>query len=42
MSTNITIYLKAEQNVEMQSEDVYVKDIGKVLCSDEHILAKVK
>lgn len=42
MSTNVTIYLKAEQNVEMQSEDVYVKDIGKVLCSDEHILAKVK
>lgn len=42
MSTNITVYLKAEQNVELQSADVYVKDIGKVSCSDEHILAKVK
>ena len=36
-STNATIYINAEQNVELQSEDVYVKDIG-----DEHILAKVK
>lgn len=43
MSTNnVTLYLKAEQNVELQSEDVYVKDIGKMTCSDEHILAKVK
>ncbi len=43
MSTNnATIYLKAKQNVEIQSEDVYVKDIGKLTCSDEHILAKVK
>ena len=43
MSTkNATIYINAEQNVELQSEDVYVKDIGKLSCSDEHILAKVK
>ncbi|MBD5450132.1 MAG: stage V sporulation protein AA [Lachnospiraceae bacterium] len=43
MSTkNTTIYINAEQNVELQSEDVYVKDIGKLSCSDEHILAKVK
>ncbi|MCM1155034.1 MAG: stage V sporulation protein AA [Roseburia sp.] len=43
MSTNnATLYLKAEQNVELPSEDVYVKDIGKMTCSDEHILAKVK
>ncbi len=26
----------------MQSEDVYIKDIGKLTCKDEHILAKVK
>lgn len=37
-----TIYIKAEQNVEIQSEDVYVKDIAKVVCSDENVLAKVK
>lgn len=43
MSTNsATIYIKAEQNVELQSEDVYIKDIGKLACSDEHVLAKVK
>lgn len=43
MSTNSTaIYIKAEQNVEMQTEDVYVKDIAKLTCSDMHILAKVK
>lgn len=43
MSTNnVTLYLKAEQNVELQSEDVYIKDIGKMVCTDEQILAKVK
>ena len=43
MSTSsATIYIKAEQNVEIQTEDVYVKDIAKLTCSDEHILAKVK
>lgn len=43
MSTNnVTIYINAQQNVELQSEDVYVKDIGKLTCSDEHVLAKVK
>lgn len=43
MSTNnVTLYLKAEQNVELQSEDVYIKDIGKMTCTDEQILAKVK
>lgn len=43
MSTNsVTLYLKAEQNTELQSEDVYLKDIGKLVCTDEVILAKVK
>ncbi len=43
MSTsNATIYIKAEQNIELQAEDVYVKDIGKIACSDANILAKVK
>lgn len=41
-ASNATIYLKAEQNVELQSDDVYLKDIGKMTCSDEAILAKVK
>lgn len=43
MSTNnVTLYLKAEQNVELQSDDVFVKDIGKMICTDKQILAKVK
>lgn len=43
MSTNkTTIYLKVEQNVELQSDDVYLKDIGKMTCSDETVLARVK
>ena len=43
MSTiSATIYINAEQNVELQSEDVYVKDIGSLTCSDAHGLAKVK
>lgn len=41
-TTSATIYINAEQNVELQSDDVYVKDIGSLTCSDEHVLAKVK
>lgn len=41
-TTNTTIYINAEQNVELQSEDVYVKDIGSLTCGDEHVLARVK
>ncbi len=42
LDKNATIYIKAEQNVEIQSEDVYVKDIAKLNCSDPHVLAKAK
>ena len=43
MSTNnVILYLKAEQNIELQSEDVYLKDIGKLICTDETILSKAK
>ena len=43
MSTNnVILYLKAEQNIELQSEDVYLKDIGKLIYTDEIILSKVK
>lgn len=43
MSTsNATIYLKAEQNVELQKPEVCVKDIGSLTCSDSHILAKAR
>ena len=43
MSTNrTTIYIKAEQNVELQTEDVFVKDIARIACSDPETLAKEK
>ena len=43
MSTsNVTLYLKAEQNIELQSEDVYLKDIGKLTCTDKNVLSRVK
>lgn len=43
MSTNnATIYLKAEQNIEMQTPEVFVKDIASLTCSDPHMLAKAK
>lgn len=37
-----TIYIKTEQNKELQKDEVLLKDLGKVLCSDPQILAKVK
>lgn len=43
MSTNnVTIYLKAEQNIEMQTPEVCVKDIATLTCADSHVLAKAK
>ncbi|MCM1124351.1 MAG: stage V sporulation protein AA [Eubacterium sp.] len=41
-ANNAILYLKAEQNIELQSEDVYIKDIGKLTCTDEAVLARVK
>lgn len=41
-NSNITIYIKAVQNVELQTENVYVRDIGKLACSDATALAKIK
>ena len=41
-ASGATIYIKAEQNAEMQSADVYLKDIAKLVCSDAQVLAKVK
>ena len=38
----VTIYIKAEQNVELQTDDVHVSDLGKLQCSDPQVLARVK
>ena len=39
---NETVYLKAERNTELQTKDVFLKDIAKVRCANPHIEAKVK
>lgn len=36
------LYIKTERNTEVTTEEVYLKDIGKMTCTDNHILAKVK
>lgn len=37
-----TLYLKLERNVELQSKDVYMKDLGKLYCRDEKLLNRIK
>lgn len=39
---NEIVYLKAERNTEVQSEDVFLKDISSVRCANPQIEAKVK
>ena len=37
-----TVYIKAERNTQMQTDDVFLKDIASVYCEDKAILARVK
>lgn len=37
-----TLYLKAERNIEVTQDDVFLKDIAKIFCTDTHMAAKVK
>jgi stage V sporulation protein AA len=39
---NVTVYLKCDKNVEVQTDDVYLKDIGSLRCADSEISAKLK
>ena len=39
---NEILYLKMEQNIEVQEPDVFLKDVAKLVCQDEHILARAK
>lgn len=36
------VYLKAERNVEVLEDDVFLKDIAKIYCANGNIAAKVK
>lgn len=42
MAAQSTLYLKLEQNVETDKDDIILSDLGKLFCSDKHILAKAK
>ena len=39
---NITIYIKGDQNVEVQSQDVTLGDIVTMECTEPHVAAKLK
>ena len=39
---NITIYIKGDQNVEVQNRDVTLGDIVTMECTDSHVVAKLK
>jgi len=40
--SNITVYIKCNRNVEVQSEDVFMKDVGSLRCADSTVSAKLK
>ncbi|MDR2888579.1 MAG: stage V sporulation protein AA [Lachnospiraceae bacterium] len=40
--SNLNVYLKAEQNVEVKTAEVYLKDIAKIYASDSHMVNKIK
>lgn len=39
---NVIVYLKAERNTEVQSEEVYLKDVASIRCANPQVEAKVK
>lgn len=39
---NVNVYLKCDRNVEVQSEDVFLTDVGTLRCADAVIAAKLK
>lgn len=41
-SNNVTVYLKCDRSVEVQSPDVFLKDLGSVRCMDNTVSAKMK
>ena len=39
---NATVYLKCDRNVEVQSEEVFMRDLGSIQCADPAVSARVK
>lgn len=40
--SNTTVYLKCERNIEVQSEDVQMTDLGSLHCSDTAVCARLR
>lgn len=40
--SNATVYIKCDRNVEVQSQDVFLSDLGSLRCADGVISAKCK
>lgn len=40
--SNVTVYIKCDRNVEVQSQDVFMTDIGTLRCADSVVSAKLK
>lgn len=38
----MTVYLKCDRSVEIQSQDVFLKDVGSIRCMDNTVSAKMK
>ena len=38
---NVTVYFKCERCVEVQSQDVYLTDLGSLQCKDKTVAAKL-
>lgn len=38
---SVTVYLKCERSVEVQSQDVFLQDLGSIWCADQAISAKL-
>lgn len=39
---NVTVYLKCDRDVEVQSQDVFLSDVASLRCADANISAKCK
>ncbi len=39
---DVTVYLKCDRNVEVQEEDVFLKDLGALRCADGGISARLR
>lgn len=37
-----TLYLKLERDVEIMEDDVYLKDLGKLFCTDSSVVSRAK